>query len=81
VEAKSGGCVTEVQIRGLLMSVSVTFSNKARGLHSEDKKGAAIVPLFLDTLLMDSCTPEVRECFVEAFSEQLAKMNSGATKP
>jgi len=58
------------EVRLILQSASFKFERKAkRFLDPVEKRGMHLIPFFLDTVLKDSCSSEVREAFVRALVE------------
>ena len=57
----------------ILSSISVVFNRKINSLPPTVTQGGIIIQAFLDTILWDSCSEEVRDCLIESFEEQLEK--------
>lgn len=70
--------MTDSLVNGLLKSVSLRMDNLLQNAH--DKQGCDIIRLFLDCILFDSCSQEVRSIFVHCFKEQLSKISEEKEK-
>lgn len=42
-----------------LQQLSLRFDRLARNLPHQEQRGRELIPLFLDTVLRDSCSPEI----------------------
>ena len=54
-------------------TLSILFDIEIKGLQPANKKGYYLVPLFLDHLLEDSCSQEVRDAFERAIRIYMKK--------
>ena len=62
------------QTADLLEWVNERFSALVQTFHPQDRQGNAAVSLFLEQVLCsDSCSPRVREAFVQAFRDRFIK--------
>lgn len=43
--------------------ISCLFDAELRTVHKEDRKGAMLIPLFLDEIMRECCSKEVRVAF------------------
>jgi hypothetical protein len=50
-------------------TLSLMYDRETRGLHPTEKKGEALIPIFLDNLLSDCCSVEVQEVFDRALKK------------
>jgi len=46
--------------------LSLIFDHEVNTLNGNEKRGSELIPLFLDHILEDSCSPEVKEAFDRA---------------
>lgn len=67
-------------VDNFLKSISLNFDRQIKNLSGTEKSGYNIIPLFLDNLLFDSCTTQVRRAFVRAIEEQLKKIPKEETE-
>lgn len=58
--------------------LSLIFSRLARDIPRGQAKGEELVPLFLDTILEDSCSEAVRFVFKEAIVEWMKSKGSAS---
>ena len=71
--------LTQEMVDMLLRSTSLRFDKEISALWAREKHGQELVPLFLETTLRDSCSPEVRAAFVRAILSQAKTMQEQGT--
>lgn len=57
-------------LESCFQNISARFDHEMQGVH--DKKGCQIVPLFLDHLLLDSCSVEVQKALYVALQKHFS---------